>query len=160
MNKNVKIARELVKIAKILVAGGDAALKHDIEKELDKVKDDEVKNEIKNMINGSIKTASDWKDKVKQVIEWCKGHVITAGMVAALVTLILGSTGVLDKISGGNPQTMMDNIKYIATGLVGLGATGAVLTAIFEKICEYCGIRKHEDWGMIEQILVEATHSR
>jgi len=154
MNRNVKIAKELIRIAKSLIASDDNAIKREIEKELNTVKDEDIKNEIENMINGSVKTASDWKEKVKKIIKWCKGHVVSIPVATLIITLVLAKAGygneTVYQAFGTDPT---DIIAGLAKEFAMLGASGALLTAILEKICEKCGIRKQESVGIIEQIL-------
>ena len=154
MNRNVKIAKELVKLAKMLVAGGDASLNREIKQGLSKVKDEEVRQEIENMMNASVKTAFDWKEKVKKVVEWVKNHALDIGFAALLLTSILGPTGVLDKIVGynGGGFDLSDALAYTAKGLGALGISGALLVKTLEKICEHCGIKKDESEGLIKSM--------
>lgn len=140
---NVKIAKQLVRIAKSLMANDVSSINDEIEKLLPTVKDDEIKNEIENMLDSKRKIASGWRDQINKINEWYKSRAISIDIASLLYISLFMVAGVFGNDIGKsiqqayNPETLLQNLILIANLLLGFHLSGMVVVKVLETLYKH-----------------------
>ena len=154
-NELLKIAREIEKTA----ADPQKEIKRQVEQQLDKIPDEQVKEDLNKLINAKVRTASmDWKTKLKNFFEYMKNHQLsffTTNQIAALVVaIIIGYVSQNVEIPGINdPAQSVRTIYNVVAGL-GLAIPAFLTYPVVRKLYQVI-TGKQLKQGWVEKVLKE-----